>query len=306
MFDFLPWSKRNSEPEQRIHEEITPPARKRIAHSLRFVEKEDISSAYDTLVELTGNDPHWFEYSHKRKQEQYNFILNVDDQDILLDYLEFLLNTIWRSRGSYSTPTYSTNDLIEACLKVEMALIEEGILIQMKPSPSEEMIKDEWNRNDYHKIIFQQLSDETIIESDQELRVLALGDTWKEPLEGYNEAWQLYKEGTFTYVIPEKLYNSLEAVCERICIDNEEWLDESAGLGDCISELREQGLFKPNDEMVAEWQKIASGIQVGVQRAGGDRKRHEKIDQDYLILLLHQVSSFLTFVIKRYEKEIRE
>jgi len=306
MFDYNPWSKRHSDPEPRIHEELTDNARKRIAHTLRFVNKDEINKAYDTLIEFTGKDPHYFEYDHDRKAEQYNLILNAE-QETVLDYLEYLINVLWRTRqsvsGRYSSYKYETDDLIESCLKIEMALIEEGILIQMKPSPSEEMLNEEWSRNsDYNHILFQPLSDATIIESDQELRVLALGDKWKKPLAGYNEAWELYKDGTFTYVIPEKLYNSIEAVCQKICIELEGWLDEGAGVGDCISELREQGLFKPNDEMVAEWQQISSGIQIGVQRAGGDRKRHEQIDQDYLILILHQVSSFLTFIIKRYEK----
>lgn len=307
MFDLDPWSKRHSEPEPRIHEELTDSARKRIAHTLRVVEKDEINSAYNSLIEFTGHDPHQFKYSHKRTEEQHQFIINGQLEPVL-DYLEYVLNYIWRAKvstGRHSSFKYNTNTLIEICAKIERALIEEGILIQMKPSPSEEMITDEWSRtSDYDKIVFQQLSDETIIESDQELRVLALGDTWKEPLEGYNEAWDMYKQGTHTYVVAEKLYNSIEAVCEKICIEQEGWLDEDAGVGDCISELREQGLFTPNDEMVAEWNQIASGIQIGVQRTGGDRKRHETIDQDYLILILHQVSSFLTFVIKRYERGV--
>lgn len=305
MFGFDTWSKRNSEPEPRIHEELTAKSKKRIAHTLRFAEQQDINLAYDQLVELTGEDPAQFQYSHNRKDEQYEFITSDTDQDVLLDYLEILLNILWRLKndGRYSSKyKYEVDDLIKVCYKIERALIEEGILIQMTPSPSEEMSSDGWSRSSYDTIKFQQLSDETIIESDQELRVLALGDEWKDELEAYNEAWRLYKDGTFTYVVAEKLYNSLESVCQKICIENEGWLDEDATVGECMSAMRKHGLFKPNDEMVAEWSKIASGIQIGVQRTGGDRKRHEQIDQDYLILILHQVSSFLTFVIKQYEK----
>jgi hypothetical protein len=306
MIDIPPWSKRNSEPEPRIHETLNAPARKRIAHTLTFVHEEDVRASYDRLVEFTGKDPdHLRSPKLNLVQSQYQFLVQEENQDIVLDYLQYLLNRLWRNKtmtASYSKYVHDEDKLINACYKIEKALIEEGILIQMKPSPSEEMSSDKWTRSDYDKIIFQQLSDETIIESDQELRVLALGDTWKDPLSGYNEAWQLYKNGTFTYAIPEKLYNSIEAVCKEICIEQEGWLDEGTGVGACISELQDHDLFKPNDEMVAEWQKIASGIQIGVQRTGGDRKRHEKIDQDYIVMILHQVSSFLTFVIKRYEK----
>lgn len=304
---FNPWSKRHEDSEPRIHQDLTDNARKRIAHIFQFVDKNDIDRAYDELVELTGEDPDYFEYSHKRTEEQYEFIINFEDQDVVLDYLELLINIVWRAdiQKTYSThKKYSEEKLIEKCLKIEKALVENGVLIQMSPSPSEEMITEDWSRMyDYDEIIFKQLSDETIIESDQELRALALGDEWKNPLEPYNEAWNLYKDNTFTYVVAEKLYNSIEAVCEKICIENENWLEEGATVGDCLDKLREKGLFKPNDEMVAEWNQIISGIQIGVQRTGGDRKRHEQIEQDYLILILHQVSSFLTFVIKKYEKK---
>lgn len=310
MFDLDSWSKRHSEPEPRVHEELTSTARKRIAHTLRVVPDEEIAKTYNLLIERTGEDPTQFGEGHSMSEGQYKFIIQNADQDVILDYLELLLNMLWRSEETVprgTTYLYDEKELIPLCRKIEMALVEEGVLIQMKPSPSEEMVTDDWQRySDYDKILFQQLSDETIIESDQELRILSLGDEWQDPLEGYNEAWELYKEGTFTYAIPEKLYNSLEAVCEKICVDLEGWLDKDPGVGQCISKLREKGLFTPNDEMVAEWEKIASGIQIGVQRAGNDRKRHENIDQDYLILLLHQVSSFLTFVIKRYEDGYHE
>ncbi|MCU4926638.1 hypothetical protein OB905_11705 [Halobacteria archaeon AArc-dxtr1] len=306
MWDINVWSKRNSEPEPRIHEELTEVARKRIAHSLKFVKDNDIRSAFDSYVQYTGKEPVQFRSNLRINESQYEFLLS-GDQDDVLDYLEYLLNTLWRktqSDGFSNSWAYSTNTLVELAIKIDRSLIEEGILIQMRPS-AREIVSEEWSRTeDYSQIYFQQLADETIIESDQMLRILSLGDTWKEPLEGYNEAWNLYKNETFTYVVPEKLYNSLESVCQKICVDLEGWVDDSeATVGKCLSEMRNQGLFKPNDEMVAEWQKISSGIQIGVQRTGGDRKRHERIDQDYLIMTLHQVSSFLTFVIKRYERE---
>lgn len=186
--------------------------------------------------------------------------------------------------------------------KIERTLVEEGILVQMKPS-TEEMA--EWTvlspaNNEYIK--FQQVADETIIEADQETRILALSEPWKEPLKPYNKAWDLYKNDKLDSSLTENLAKSIEAVTEEICKEQENWVDSGAGLGACLNEMKDRGLFEPNPSMYAEWQKIWEGFQIGMQKPAGDKHRHEQIDQDYAILLLHQTSAFLTFVIKQYEK----
>lgn len=301
MWDFTPWSQRDSEPEPRIHEELTEKARIRISNIVvHEIRQEHVKTAYRHLVDNTGQEIHSLDFSNSSAtlRSVEGFIRSEEDLDLLLDFLEYLLNTLWSDEGYYRN-----NSTLNMAVKIQKALVQEGILIQMKPSPEEMNSYRTYipSRNEY--VCFQQVADETIIETDQELRVLALGDKWKEPLSGYNEAWELYRDDTLTYVITEKLYNSLEAVVQKICIDLEGWENEGATVGTCLNTMREKGLFEPNDTMIGEWQQIYGGLQTGVQKLGSDRKRHEEIDQDYAILLLHQTSAFLTFVIKRYEQK---
>ena len=307
MLDFTPWSERNSEPEPRIHEELTERARVSLSTILlQRVESEHIREAYVELIEKTGQEISSFDVStdNAARDSLHSFIRNEDEMDLILTYTELLLNIAWtdvqwnRSRRSY---IFSENDIFEMAAKIQKTLIKNGITVQLKPSADEIQEQGGYRPSKGDWVKFQQVSDETIIEADQEVRTLALGEPWEEPLEGYNEAWKMYGEGELSYVIPEKLYNSLEAVCTKICVELEDWEDESATVGDCLGTMREKGLFEPNDAMVAEWQQIQGGLQIGVQKLGKDRKRHEEIDQDYAILLLHQTSAFLSFVIKRYE-----
>jgi len=232
--------------------------------------------------------------------------MDEENMDLILDYLEYLINVAWTGEGfsrngRYMGYYFEEDEIIEMATKIQAVLVECGITVQMKPSAEEMIEKDGYRPHEENWVKFQQISDETIIEADQETRTIALGETWKEPVQGYNEAWKMYGEGELSYVIPEKLYNSLEAVCEKICVELEGWENEDATVGTYLSTMREKGLFEPNDTMVGEWQQIQGGLQTAVQKLGKDRKRHEEIDQDYAILLLHQTSAFLSFVIKRYE-----
>lgn len=206
MWDFTPWSKRNSEPEPRIHEEFTEPARIRLAAILQDVEPKHVEKAFKHLLDYTGQDPGFDLRSSKTTiQSLMDFLKTEEDMNLLLDFLEYLLNVTW-SDGKFRRK----NDVMKMALKIEKTLVEEGILVQMKPSLEEMNSYDSRYHPKKHEYVrFQQVADETIIEADQELRVLALGDTWEEPLSGYNEAWELYRDGTLTYVIAEKLYNSL-------------------------------------------------------------------------------------------------
>lgn len=300
MWDFTPWSKRNSEPEPRIHEELTQQARIRIGNILtQQIQAEHVEIAYNKLLDYTGQEIEElaFRNSTATLQSVDAFVQNTDDMNIFWDFLEYLLNITW-SNSKFR----KNNDVLLMAHKIERTLVEEGILVQMKPSV-EEMA--EWSsyspiKNEYIK--FQQVADETIIEADQETRVLALDDPWKEPLKPYNKAWNHYKDDKLDSSLTENLAKSIEAVAEEICKEQEDWVDPGAGLGACLNEIKDRGLFEPNPSMYGEWQKIWEGLQIGMQKPAGDKHRHEQIDQDYAILLLHQTSSFLTFVIKRYEK----
>jgi hypothetical protein len=300
MWDFTPWSKRNSEPEPRVHEELTEPARIRLANILtQNVAAEQVEAAYNNLLDYTGQEIVGLDFSHSAStlRSLDGFIKETDNMDLLWDFSEYLLNITWSDRSFRRN-----NEVLLMAHKIERTLVEEGILVQMKPSV-EEMA--EWNipspaKNEYIK--FQQVADETIIEADQETRVLALGEPWKDPLKPYNKAWDYYKNDKLDSSLTENLAKSIEAVAEEICKEQEDWVDPGAGLGACLNEMKDRGLFEPNPSMYAEWQKIWEGLQIGMQKPAGDKHRHEHIDQDYAILLLHQTSAFLTFVIKRYER----
>ncbi|ERG92746.1 MAG: hypothetical protein J07HQW1_02793 [Haloquadratum walsbyi J07HQW1] len=151
---------------------------------------------------------------------------------------------------------------------------------------------------------FEKLADQSFVEADQQIRGLTKGRKWEDELTGYNEAWDLYEDGVFTFVIAEKLYNSLEAITQKICVDLQDWADEDDSFGTYVETMREKGLFEPNDAMQAEWQKILSGVEQGVNRTGGDRKRHESIDRDLQSYSFTKWRLFLRLSLKGTNRNI--
>lgn len=151
---------------------------------------------------------------------------------------------------------------------------------------------------------FEKLADQSFVEADQQIRGLTKGRKWEDELTGYNEAWDLYEDSVFTFVIAEKLYNSLEAITQKICVDLQDWADEDDSFGTYVETMREKGLFEPNDAMQAEWQKILSGVEQGVNRTGGDRKRHESIDRDLQSYSFTKWRLFLRLSLKGTNRNI--
>lgn len=303
-WNFSPWRDRHSEPEPRIHEELTEPARNRLANIMKNVHGEHIQEAYDEMVDYTGHRISGFDMgtSSASKRSQYEFILNdSNDINIILTYLEYVLNTSLNSAGRYDYDI-SQGKLVEIVHKIERTFEEEGILVQVKPSVSE-IAEQSWRPSSGELLRFQQVSDETIIEADQEVRTLALGEEWEDPLAPYNKAWQMYKNGTHTTAILEKLWNSLELTTEKMCAELNDWEDEGAGVGRYLEVLKEKEIFEPNAAMQQEASHITQSLRVTLNRLGGDRKRHADIDPDYCIFVLHQISAYLSFIIKRYEDE---
>lgn len=307
---FIPWGRRHSEPEQRIHEELTETARRRVAHAVtQLAHRAEIHDTVRKFQVETGKSLNDFDVKNTgpAKQSQFAFILDADHED-LLTYLEILLNEVWEP-SNMSNRDHSYEELVDLDEMLRRILFEEGILLRLRPDRETvaAIVGDQSTSSrgsfvplEGEPLRFERLSDEAVIEADQEMRVLAKGDRWEGPLKGYNEAWEMYQDGQFSFIIAEKLYNSLESVLEEICV-SEGWNSSEDTVGTYLNSLREHGLFEPNDKMVGEWQQILGGIRTGVQRTGGDRKGHEQFDQDYVILLLHQVAAFLTFLINRYE-----
>lgn len=319
MSGWVPWVNRTAEPEQRIHDYLTETAENRIAALMTQVaSRSEIADAYSDYRIETGNTISYFDVSNRSpaKQSLEQFV-SREDLDDVLTFIEVLLNKLWEpSRGSRETP--NPVELVELDVDLRRILVEQGILLRLRPD--HETVREFAATFQKHqnlrgsnpasnppqkpfKLHFEELADESVIEADQQLRVLAKEQRWEEELKPYDKAWTVYKNEESTFKIAEKLYNSLEAVLVKICVEEQGWNNADDGVMSYLDSMKDHGLFDPNKAMFADWEQILSGIQSSVNRTGGDRKRHGEFDQDYALLLLHQVSAFLTFVINRYEDE---
>ncbi|UWG50718.1 hypothetical protein AArcCO_1411 [Halalkaliarchaeum sp. AArc-CO] len=325
MSSWVPWTNRNSEVEQRIHEDLTDKAASRISFSLnQIASRGEIDDAYTEYRTETGKHVDYFETANSEpaKRSLDKFVSTEDLHDVLT-LIEILVNELWEE-STLSGENHSAEELLDFDRKLRRILVEEGILLRIRPTRDEvetfgeklSRYREAKNSRSYssrHRsqprpekpfnIHFETLADESVIESDQQLRALGKKGRWEEELSPYNEAWTQYQDEQFSYLIAEKLYNSLEAVLVKICVKERGWNNEGDGVSAYLNSIKDNGLFDPNEAMFAEWEQIINGLQIGVQRTGGDRKRHETFDQDYSILLLHQVGAFLTFVINRYEDQ---
>lgn len=324
MSSWIPWKNRNSEPEQRIHQDLTEDAANRIAFYVNEVaSRSEIDEAYRRYRAESGNHVDYFQTANTgpAKDSLQKFITEEELDDVLT-LLEILLNELWEE-GSHSKEEHTPDELLQLDKDLRRVLHEEGILLRIHPDEEQveqyvEQLRqynsksrgyrsrhrsyDTRPQKDFN-IHFEELANESVIESDEAVRALGKKERWEEELEPYNEAWEKYQKGQFSFIIPEKLYNSLEAVLVKICVEEQDWNNEGDGVSSYLDSLRENGLLEPSEEMVGEWNQILSGIQIGIQRAGGDRKRHKPIGQDYCILMLHQMGAFITFLVNRYEDE---
>lgn len=311
---FVPWSKRNSTPEPKVEEELTKKAQDRLANVVSECSRKwviiETARKYEGEFGETKGDFDRSQSVNDLRRLQTGLLKHVD-RGKALTYIELLLNTSWSECDGHKD---RVAELMKMDDKIRRVLREERIMLELKPEreklplvETEDHLGREtetlYDPDEFESFQFEKLADQSFVEADQQLRGLTKGERWEDELTGYNEAWELYENGTFTFVIAEKLYNSLEAVSEKICAGLEDWEDEGETFGTYVEAMRENDLFEPNDAMQHEWQQILSGIETGVNRTGGDRKRHGTIDQNYAILLLHQVASFLAFIIKSYESE---
>lgn len=304
MWSFRPFSKRETPEPSRVKEHLTETSRERISASIsRVAHVTTLDDAIEKMrIETGGNLQNLHNKGMTTDDSHYLFIKGGEMENVI-DYLEVVLNFIWENGDSDQT------NRVEMMMNIERTLIEEGQLWKIEPDT--ETLRSSINRTQngryksstHDPFHFVPIADASLKESDEETQVFAKQEPWAKPLQPYNEAWGLYKDRTFTYVILEKLYNSVEAVCEEICVNREEWNSQGDSLSDYLDSMKENGLFDPDKSMIGQWENIETGIRVGIQKLGGGRKRHNEIDQDYAILMLHETSAFLNFVIKRYEEK---
>jgi tetratricopeptide (TPR) repeat protein len=325
----VPWYNRHREIKPRVHKELTEQAANRLKFTLdNIASYGEIDDAYNLYRAETGVHHDYFEVANYGPAiDAVGTLLQNEDLDHALTFLELILDILWTPSNS-SRENHSAEALLKFDDNLRRILVEEGILLRLRPDQQEvveyaQQLHNYQNRSQAERLVahqrgddtppaqnisfrFDELSHESIIESDQQLRVLAKEQRWSDALEPYNEAWELYQDEQFSRIIAEKLYNSLESVLEQICVEEQDWNTANDQVGTYLDSCREHGLFEPNDKMVGEWNQIFGGLRTGVQRSGGDRKDHGTIDQHYCVLLLHQVGAFLTFLITRYEDQYSE
>lgn len=302
--DFESLIERRRKGESRIHVDLTDRFRERLLHILTSITGESKVNAYTTLFERLGysevqeeifptaDDPMEVVQFVQRKDSnaETNTILEASTE-FTLSYVECVLRQEWSDSEGKSPPSVDRRANLQTVItKIIKALESEGILWELSGLATGD-------------IKFEEMGSKTMQDADDELRDLALGETWEEPLRGYNEAYELYLDRKYGKEIPEKLYNSIEAVMQTICVDLEGWEDnEDRNLKHYLDILREQEVFAPNPIMKAEVGDLVDSMERAFSKAGNDRKnRHELIDRRYCTLMLHQVSAYLVFIIKRYE-----
>ncbi len=227
-------------------------------------------------------------------------IIENADRDAVLAYLENLLEIC------YSSSSMAWSDLIPGpnphkfdkatkieytAEKINVVLETEGVLWEL-----------DYDDGPFN---FRPVGSEMMAEADEAFSAVASGKKWSSVASPYNDAYNLYRDRTYSREIPEKLYNSIEELARVICVDLQGW-EENRGLNlsNYLELMNEHGLFEPNPIMKAEIADLADSMEKAFSKAGAERKnRHQEIDREYCTLMLHQVSAYLTYIIRQYEEQ---
>lgn len=304
-FDLVPFTKRESPPESQIYTHLTSDFRYKLRILLlRYARDDDLQEALIEIEPEYAREFKGFSDSVDIRDGFAEFVQEEDDE-IVLDYLEYLVNIFWSS-------DHDKKSLLKFDSKLRRIFLEERILIILRPD-HDELERYSGPRNHYGidhyyppvqgPLTFDVVGDETIIEADSDIRALGRQPNWQTELRPYNVAWEQYQAGNFTSDIFEHLNKAIENTVYRICKKDNSWVDDGAGLGECLNELQEHGFFEPNNELYGEWSNLTKGLKIGIRKPDSDKHRHEEIKRDYVQLVLHQVAAFLVFLITRYEDE---
>lgn len=305
-FDLVPFTKRESPPESRIYTHLTSDFRYKLTVLLlEYTDREDLEDATRELRPEYARDFKSLGKSGNIKENIPKFIQEEDDE-IVLDFLEYLVNILWSSN-------YDKDLLLKFDSKLRRMFLEERILIILRPDHEElERLRGPRRSprgvNHYYPpthgpLTFDVVGDETILEADSDIRGLGKQPNWRTELRPYNTAWEQYQAGNFTSDIFENLNKAIENTIYRICKEDNSWVDEGAGLGACLNELQDRGFFEPNNELYGEWSNLITGLKIAIRKSSSDKHRHEEIRRDYVQLVIHQVAAFLVFLITRYEDQ---
>ncbi|SFL45795.1 hypothetical protein SAMN04487950_3846 [Halogranum rubrum] len=225
-------------------------------------------------------------------------IVENADTITVLAYLEHLITFVRHSREhkwdqivSHGVLRSREKRVPQLVKRINTALETEGVLWKLT--------------NDNQGFNFRPIGSELLEESDKEFSRITEDQRWKSVVSPYESAFELYKDRQYTYQIPEKLYNSIEELARTIVVDLEGWEDNrEMNLQKYLNSMRDNGLFEPNNIMYAELNDLISSMEKAFQKSGAHRKnRHQEIGREYSTLLLHQISAYLTYIIRMYENK---
>lgn len=299
--EYEPVANREREPKSRIHEELTPIARERLAETTarpgrdKQTQQKRREKALRETAKLVGRSTVYGHMSGKPgyRASHYSFVQQADTIPVL-NYIEQL------HPGSYKSKKRTKEEQLDEIGPIEDhhffggihdILVTEGILWKL-----------EWAGKG-GKIQFLPIESESMEEMDAQVQALAADQPWTGALKGYNAAFELYLAGDFNENIPKKLYNSVEAVLQTICVDLEGWTeDRDLSHQKYLNMLREHDVYDANGITAPELGSLLDALQKLVNKLGNDRKqRHNYIDREYCTLLIHQTGAYLYFLINRYE-----
>lgn len=304
---YVPLIDRERSSKERVHENLTEGARDRLGVATVEVSDESIDRSLGfiakkigrrSLLDAIGEDT-------TEKSDAHLLFVNNADTVPVLTYIERLLyyhhinnmkkvlpgdidQYLRKKTILNSDPADQTKHIIS---DIRNILVSEGILWRLK------LI------NEGGVATFERLESESFADIDEGVKGLAEGEDWSEPLKGYNDAFSRYLNGDFDDTLVTKLYNSIEEVLKKICVDLEGWTDDrEMGHGSYLELLREHEVYGGNGIIAPEINELLDSMEKMVSKVGNDRKqRHAYHDREYCTLLVHQVGAYLYFIINRYE-----
>lgn len=306
--EYTPLIDREREPKSRVHEELTRPARERLATILRFPEDKEIEDALELLISKVGVAPVSEAIpddiaSGKSLRSAHHSLFYNGETEHILTYCEFLFIEYQKGIfGAIDDPMLSERP-IEAeeepkpplrgkFQEIREVLITEGILWEV-----------EW-AGEGGVIQFTRIESDAMADVDSRIQALSEDEPWDEALKGYNDAFDRYLRGDFDELIPKKLYNSIEEVLKTICVDEEEWTDSRDMVHSAYLDLlKEHEVYDAHGVTTPELGSLLDSLDKMVAKVADDRKqRHVYHDRAYSTLLIHQVGAYLYFLISRYEE----
>lgn len=324
--------------QARVHTDLTQPARERIAQITANPLRVNLSNPYgrngipDKIInksinwtyEDVGYGPirkfvqNAKTHQHQAKETAATFpteinrenidtdsnltvhrrIIQNAERDAVLAYLENLLEICYRSHPLKWGDIVANPTKIDKSEKVKSTTDKVNVVLET------EGILWELNFGEGH-LNFRPIGSEMMAEADEAFSAVASGKKWVRVASPYNDAYDQYKDRKFDRAIPEKLYNSIEELARVICVDRQDWLENrELNLSEYLHEMNERGLFEPNPIMRAEIQDLTNSMEKAFQKAGKERHNdHHEIDREYCTLMLHQVSAYLTYIIRQYEEQ---